>query len=100
MEEGAMEKRTMQRFNLSLKAILSFANAPTRELRTKDISIGGAFFETYDPMPEGTRVFLSLYPLHHRDNRPDCETVENLNGEVRRRTIHGMAICFDRHHHF
>jgi hypothetical protein len=95
-----MEKRTMQRFNLSLRAILSFANAPSREMKTKDISIGGAFFETYDPMPEGTRVFLSIYPLHHLDDRPDSETVENLNGEVRRRTINGMAIRFDSQHHF
>jgi len=100
LEEIAMERRAMQRFNLSLRAILSFNNAPTRELQTKDISIGGAFFKTHDTMPEGTRVFLSLFPLPHKDQRPDHKTVENLSGKVRRRNNHGMAICFDTPHHF
>ena len=95
-----MEMRTMQRFNLSLRAILSFANAPTRELKTKNISVGGAFFETYEPMPEGTKVFLSLFPLPHADNRPNHQIVENINGEVRRNSSRGMAICFDKQHHF
>ena len=90
----------MQRFNLSLRAILSFTNAPTRELQTKDISIGGAFFETHDTMPEGTSVFLSLFSLSHKDHRPDHQTVENLSGKVMRRNNHGMAICFDTPHHF
>ena len=95
-----MEKRNMQRFNLSLRAIVSCANAPTQDLHTRDISVGGAFFETDKTMPEGTKVFLSIFPLHHEDGRPDLQVVENINGEVRRESNHGMAICFDRQHHF
>jgi hypothetical protein len=99
-EERVMEKRTMQRFNLALKVILSLANAPSRNLQTKDISVGGAFLETDETVPEGTKVFLSIFPMHHEDGRPDMQIVENINGEVRRRSNHGMAVCFDRQHHF
>jgi len=100
LEEHVMEKRNMQRFNLSLRTILSFADAPSRDMRTKNISVGGAFFETYEPVPEGTKVFLSIFPLHHDDGRPDMQIVEKINGEVKRRSKNGMAICFDRQHHF
>ena len=95
-----MEKRTMQRFNLPLRAILSYAHAPAEDLQTKDISVGGAFFETDKTMPKGTRVFLSIFPLHHEDGRPDLQVVEKIYGEVRRQSNHGMAVCFDRQHHF
>jgi hypothetical protein len=99
-EEHVMEKRTMKRFNLSLRTILSFADAPSRDMQTKDISVGGAFFETYEPVPEGTKVFLSIFPLHHDDGRPDMQIVEKISGEVRRRSNNGMAIRFDQQHHF
>ena len=95
-----MEKRAMQRFNLSLKAILSFTDAPTRELETKDISSGGAFFETPETMPEGTRVFISIFPIEHDDHRLDRPMVEYLKGVVTRCDRDGMAIAFDRQHHF
>lgn len=95
-----MEKRTVQRFNIPLRAILSFANAPAQDLKTKDISVGGAFFETEKTVPEGTKVFLSIFPLNHEDGRPDLQVVENINGEVRRQSNRGVAVCFDRQHHF
>ena len=95
-----MEKRTKKRYNLSLRAVLSFVDAPTRDLVTKDISIGGAFFETSEPIPEGTEVFLSLFPLQHPGDRPDQQMVEFLKGEVKRSNDQGIAIEFDKLHHF
>ena len=95
-----MEKRTKQRYNLSLRAVLSFADAPTRDLKTKNISIGGAYFETDEIMPEGTEVILSLFPIHRDNDSPDRQKVEYLEGEVRRCSEGGMAIAFDELHHF
>jgi hypothetical protein len=55
-----MEKRSELRYNLPIRATLSFTDAPTQDLKTLNISSGGAFIMTKQAKPEGTEVIMSL----------------------------------------
>jgi len=56
-----MEKRIDQRYDIPLRAVLSFTDAPTRDFETSNISAGGAFFKADHPCLEGSEVFMTLF---------------------------------------
>lgn len=95
-----MEKRVMERYHISLRAIVSFADAPTEELEIVDISGGGLFLRTDHPVEAGARVYMSLFV----DNLPDKSIAEKIvgkiKGTVRRSSRSGMAVCFDQRYPF
>ena len=92
-----MERRTMERYELPLKALLSFANAPSRELTTTNISEGGVFFETDAIFPVGSEVYLSIFPSSLKNWPIDQRQIVRLQGRIHRRNEHGVAICFYEH---
>ena len=55
-----IEKRLDKRYNIPMRAILSFTDAPTQDLKILDIASGGAFIMTKQAKPEGTEVIMSL----------------------------------------
>ncbi len=123
MKGERMEKRLGQRYNIPIRAILSFSDAPTQDLKILDISSGGAFIMTKQPKPEGTEVIMSLLmdatldrqigqkalsktkPTEvimslFKDAKPD-NRIENriwikLKGMVKRSYNYGMAVGFNK----
>jgi len=95
-----MERRIMERFDIPLKTLLSFADAPSRELTTANISEGGAYFETDAVFPVGTEVYLSIFPTSFTNWLADQQKILRLQGKVHRRNDHGLAICFYEHYSF
>ena len=96
------ERRRLERFDLEIPATIGFMNLDHKEkvfnLLTSNISSGGAYFHTTQPLPEGTQVKIDLVlPL---DN---LEKVKNeykqayikVAGRVLRSESQGMATCFD-----
>ena len=90
----------MERYEIPLKALLSFADAPSRELTTSNISEGGVFFETDAIFPVGSEVYLSIFPNSFKNWLIDQQQIVRVQGKVHRRNEHGVAICFYEHHHF
>ena len=92
---GIMERRLMDRHNLQMKAILSFADTQTKECKTLNISGGGAFIMTAQTKPVGSKIFISLLTDARPDTQIKRKTVIKLEGTVRRTTTYGMAVCFE-----
>lgn len=110
-----MEKRLDRRFDIPVRALLSFSNAPLLDLNTANISAGGAFFRTDQAGPEGTEVLMTLF----KEEGPDenklegqglfprlCETeaissqamsTVKLKARIVRSYKDGMAVSFDRY---
>ena len=118
-----MEKRVDQRYNIPMRAILSFTDAPTQDLKTLNISSGGAFIMTKQAKPEGTEaimsllmdatlgrqigkrdlgklrpteVIMSLFNDAKPDNRIEDRIWIKLKGIVKRSYNYGMAVGFNK----
>jgi hypothetical protein len=93
------EKRMMQRFTLEVPARISFAEHPQQkgiELLTRNISAGGAFFKTDDPLPVGTELTMEvLLPLNGIKKVKGEKSAVKLTGSIIRSEEKGMAVCFD-----
>jgi hypothetical protein len=123
MRGERMEKRLEQRYNIPIRAILSFTDAPTQDLKILDISSGGAFIMTKQAKPEGTEVIMSLLMdatldrqigkrdlgklrptevimLLFNDAKPDNRIEDRiwikLKGMVKRSYNYGMAVGFNK----
>lgn len=90
-----MERRSVQRYNIPMRALLSFSDAPTQMLKTYNISATGAFFPTDQARPEGTDVFMSLFMHNAPDKEVRERNVAKVSGRVKRSSDLGMAVCFD-----
>lgn len=84
------ERRKLERFDLQLPAEIEVERGKKhiRNLFTKNICAGGAFFETLDPLPLDTRVKIDLVA----PTRVQIIVV----GSVCRSEPGGMAIRFDK----
>jgi hypothetical protein len=117
-----IEKRLERRYNIPMRAILSFTDAPIQDLQTLNISSGGAFIITNQITPAGTEVSMSLFMNVATDEKIEergaiqakgtevfmsqfmaaipyktmGERIEfKFKGVVKRNNNHGMAVCFD-----
>ena len=101
-----MEKRVDQRYNIPMRAFLSFTDAATQDLKTLNISSGAAFIMTNQAKPEGTEVFMSLFSQGTKvfisrfmNVTPTKQAGERISikfrGVVKRRYNFGMAVGFD-----
>jgi c-di-GMP-binding flagellar brake protein YcgR len=99
------ERRKFTRFSLQLptriKTLSPELEKQSFDLQTYDVSAGGAFFQTAQPIPEGTRVQLRL------SLESDILKVQTgrrgfiiVKGTVVRCDPSGMAICFDEDYEF
>jgi hypothetical protein len=96
------EGRRLERFTLQLRAEVETLHADkvgrqTSILFTRNVSSGGAFFDTDTPLPKGERVKVKLVLKQPRLTKPSGKFAEvRLNGTVLRSESAGMAIAFDR----
>ena len=94
------EKRKLERFKLQLLSHITVRgkgkDIKTIKLLTQDVSSGGAFFKTPDPLSVGTRVDLDLViKIDRLKNISGNSALVNLTGTIIRTHEEGMAICFD-----
>jgi hypothetical protein len=95
------ERRGVERFELDLPAKIRVVEAEDDleiELRTENISCGGAFFRTPRPLPEGTdvRVDLVLDLAKLESLKTGTRHVHvALKGIVTRTDPSGMSVCFN-----
>lgn len=95
-----VERRKMERFTLNLKALLSVLDKDgeqkTIEAITRDISSGGAFLNTENSFPIGTKVNLGIFiPLEKFKNIFHNHSRIDVAGSVLRSEPQGMAVRFD-----
>ena len=101
----ALERRKEERFELEIPAIIRVSRPETGqlELLTSNVSSGGAYFHTPQPLPEGTDVqidlVLNLEKLKTLKDDHKQVYVE-LKGTVIRTESEGMSICFDQDYQF
>ena len=96
-----IEKRKMERFSLSLPALLSIkddtGNTRAFEFIIRDISAAGAFFKTDTPLSVGTEVKMDLLlPLDKFKTGKNYRSHIDVSGSVIRKESQGMAVCFDK----
>jgi hypothetical protein len=95
------DRRRLARFELRLPAALSWVDENqkerTRSLFTKDVSAGGAFLYSTEPLPPGTSVRL-LLALTNEKLRALTGTQGSIRveGEVLRAQTDGMAVRFSK----
>jgi c-di-GMP-binding flagellar brake protein YcgR len=83
-----------------LRAILAFTEAPRQDLKTVNISSGGAFLLTDQALAEGSEVFMSLIMAATPDEQDRKEIAIKVKGKVKRRDNYGMAVGFDKRYCF
>jgi len=95
-------KRRMERFSLGLPARISITGKAEKEepesleCITSDISAGGAYFHTDQPLPIGTEMHIDLIlPLDELKKIEGKKASIKVKGAVVRIGGKGMAICFD-----
>lgn len=92
MKEKKDQKRSMERFALDLPSLISINGKEIPlGLRTDNISAGGAYFRTPNPLPAGTKVSLNL-GLNGLKKSGAAIIIE---GNVVRAEKEGMAILFE-----
>ena len=93
------ERRTYERFQLSLPARLKMNSSQTAEmveLQTRDISAAGAFLNTTGRFSVGTRCQLELIVSSERIKElTGVNGLIKVDGTIVRSTPEGVAICFD-----
>jgi len=101
--QNMKEKRRLERFDLKIPAKIQSATSDQEKrllsLLTTNISSGGAFFHTTQPLCEGTQVKIDLVlPLERlKQLKDDCKQAYiRVTGRVVRSESEGMAILFDK----
>jgi hypothetical protein len=99
------ERRKLGRFRLEIPARIETIGAEwgegRRDFRTSNISSGGAFFHTEQPLPEGSPVKIDLIlPLEKlkRLENEHRQAYIKVTGKVLRSESKGMAISFDQNY--
>ena len=88
------ERRKLERFALNLPASIRAIGSVSRtlDLVTQNISAGGAFFLTDNPLPKGLKVLMEL--VLKRESGLGKAAKLKINGKVIRSQPDGMAIMF------
>ncbi|MDM8525034.1 LuxR C-terminal-related transcriptional regulator, partial [Desulfococcaceae bacterium HSG8] len=94
-EDEKNRKRSMERFSLGLPSLISVEDENGEqdflELRTENISAGGAYFKTGHTLPVGTKVDLDLGL-----DKDGKRILVKVSGTVIRTDNGGMAISFGK----
>ena len=93
------ERRKYERFDLRLPGKIEVATSGKQEvldLVTSNVSAGGAFFHTAEPIPEGEGVKVRLVVGSERIREmTGGQGLIKVKGTVVRCSPIGMAICFN-----
>ncbi len=99
------ERRRLGRFRLEIPAKIEVLNSELEkeghDLKTSNISSGGAFFHTKEPLLEGTEVKIDLIlPLDRLKKLKNDykQAYIKVSGKVLRSESKGMAISFDQNY--
>ena len=94
------EKRSVERFDLDLKAMVSVLDdtdeSDSLAMQTRDISANGVFLLTDAPLPVGTRVKVDMVLSLDELKKLGGKALIKTSGKVLRRESGGMAVCFNR----
>jgi c-di-GMP-binding flagellar brake protein YcgR len=97
----AIERRELERFDLQIPAKIRLVESDSLQkpfdLETRDISSGGAFFHTTEPLPIGTDVSIDLVLNLDRLKaiKEDLHWVHiQVKGTVVRSDSAGMSVSF------
>lgn len=93
------EKRSMERFNLELKARVSLTSNDRDQkwinVMTSNICASGTFLRTQHPLGVGVRLtFEAILPLREKDSKVKNSLIKT-SGVVIRTEGAGMALRFD-----
>ena len=95
------DSRKVQRFIINFPAVIESHTGPSvdmnRKLISRDVSSGGAFFLTPDPLDVGTRLVVSmvLKSQHIKISKRRKARV-TVGGRVLRKESKGMAVQFEK----
>jgi hypothetical protein len=95
------ERRKLERFDLALPATIEIleprpgVSGTSFDSLTRDVSSGGAFFLTRDPLPIGTRVMAEMALKAEKLRQPSGYPQVKASGYVVRLEPAGMAVCFN-----
>ncbi|MFC1891882.1 PilZ domain-containing protein [Thermodesulfobacteriota bacterium] len=94
------DKRNFERFDLEVPAKVGIKGADQKEvevsLLTKDICAGGAYMETKEPLPAGTRVKVDfVISIEKLKEMLDSHCRVVVEGEVVRTDENGIAVRFE-----
>ena len=96
------ERRKYERFDLRLPGKIEMVTLGKPEVFgavTRDVSAGGAFFHTAEPVPEGVRVKLIMILSSEKlKELTSAECLIKIGGTVVRSGPKGMAIGFDENY--
>ncbi len=98
------ERRKHKRYDLELPSYIYVQDKEQKtpiESKTSNISSGGAFLYTKDPLEEGVKVEVELF-LSKKNIHPDNEDSESIlisSCFVVRTATNGMAVCFELPYH-
>jgi hypothetical protein len=95
------EKRSMERYDLDLPAILTFENGAGKiahqKVVTKNVCAGGSFCTKGPTLPRGTDVKMELILSLEKYNNFDVRTSHiSVSGKVLRSNEKGLAVCFNQ----
>ena len=93
-----LERRQHERFDLILPATIELLNSEEEEISdvlSSNISAGGAYFHTEQPLPEGRQIRLRIRVTNERLQKlTGSQVLIKVGGTVLRSSPKGMAICF------
>lgn len=96
------ERRGKERFSLEVPVMMSIVDKSREqkpyEYMTRDISSGGAFLMTDDPIAVGTDVKMDIVLsfMKVRTKKEEKKTHIDISGYITRTEDIGMAVCFDK----
>ena len=85
-----VERRFLERFKMAIRTKLKPEDRALNEvdLLTRDVSSGGVFLETTNPLPVGTRIKILMYLPYH--------TLRCVNFDNAKATVYGIIIRHQR----
>lgn len=94
-----LERRQYERFTLTLPCTVEMLGSDSREqinAQTRDISAGGAYFQTWQPFQEGLAVKLRLHVTSEKLKLlTGAQVLVKVDGTVLRSDSKGMAVSFN-----
>ena len=95
------QKRSMDRYDLHLPAILTFENEAgkqvSKQVVTQNVCAGGCYCETSSTFSLGTDVNMNLTLTVERiENMDKLKSRIAVSGKVIRRDKKGIAVCFNK----
>jgi hypothetical protein len=95
------ERRRLDRFDLALPSTIEILDpkqvviGTCFDCFTRDVSAGGAYFLTSDPLPTGTYVAVEMALKPESGRLPSALSQMKARGSVVRTEPAGMAVCFN-----